>query len=166
MKHAYTAEVRWHRRGEDFLDNRYSRKHSLRFDGGLEVPGSASPQVVPFPMSDASAMDPEEAFVASLSSCHMLFFLSLAAKARFCVDSYVDCAVGLMDKAADGKVAMTVVTLRPGVRFSGERLPTQSELGSLHHAAHESCFIANSVKTDVRCEPVEIDSAPLAVVGR
>lgn len=150
----YTAEVLWLRNEGDFAGNRYSRRHLLRFDGGLEVPGSSSPHVVPLPMSDASALDPEEAFVASLSSCHMLWFLSIAAKRKFCVDRYFDAAKGLMEKNAEGKVAMTVVTLRPDVTFSGEHQPTRKELDRLHHEAHESCFIANSVKTDVRCEPV------------
>jgi organic hydroperoxide reductase OsmC/OhrA len=150
----YTAEILWLRNEGDFAGNRYSRRHLLRFDGGLEVPGSSSPHVVPLPMSDASALDPEEAFVASLSSCHMLWFLSIAAKRKFCVDRYFDAAKGLMEKNAEGKVAMTVVTLRPDVTFSGERQPTREELDRLHHEAHEACFIANSVKTDVRCEPV------------
>ena len=153
MSH-YTAEVLWLRNDGDFLGNRYSRRHLLRFDGGLEVPGSSSPSVVPVPMSDASALDPEEAFVASLSSCHMLWFLSIAAKRKFCVDRYFDAASGVMEKNVDGKMAMTIVTLRPDVTFSGERLPTREELGRLHHEAHEACFIANSVKTEVRCEPV------------
>ena len=150
----YTAEVSWQRNGEDFLGNRYSRKHWLRFDGGLEVPGSSSPHVVPVPMSDASALDPEEDFVASLSSCHMLWFLSIAAKNQFVVDCYLDAASGIMEKNAAGKMAMTVVTLRPEVKFSGERLPTREALEQLHHEAHEACFIANSVKTEVRCKPV------------
>lgn len=150
----YTAEVLWQREGQDFSSQRYSRRHLLRFDGGLVVPGSSSPQVVPLPMSDASALDPEEAFVASLASCHMLFFLSLAAKQKFCVDRYFDAATGVMEKNADGKIAMTVVTLRPDVTFSGEPIPSRRELDQLHHDAHEACFIANSVKTDVRCEPV------------
>lgn len=150
----YTAEVLWLRNEGDFAGNRYSRRHLLRFDGGLEVPGSSSPYVVPLPMSDASALDPEEAFVSSLSSCHMLWFLSIAAKRKFCVDRYFDAAEGVMEKNADGKMAMTLVTLRPDVEFSGERRPTREELDSLHHEAHDACFIANSVKTDVRCEPV------------
>ena len=150
----YTAEISWQRNGEDFLGNRYSRRHAMRFDGGAVVAGSSSPQVVPLPMSDASAVDPEEAFVASLSSCHMLWFLSIAAKHQFCVDSYVDAASGVMAKNADGKIAMTVVTLRPDVAFSGEKLPTRAEIDALHHEAHEACYIASSVKTDVRCEPV------------
>jgi organic hydroperoxide reductase OsmC/OhrA len=106
------------------------------------------------PYSKAEAVDPEEAFVASLSSCHMLWFLSIAAKRGFCVDSYADDAVGLMEKNPSGRLAMTRVTLRPKAIFSGERLPTTVELQAMHHEAHEECFIANSVKTDVRCEPI------------
>ncbi|SDD15417.1 Organic hydroperoxide reductase OsmC/OhrA [Cupriavidus sp. YR651] len=150
----YTAEVLWQRNEEDFLGNRYSRRHLLRFDGGIEVPGSSSPHVVPLPMSDANAVDPEEAFIASLSACHMLWFLSLAAKQRFCVDRYEDKATGRMEKNAEGRMAMTVVTLRPDVVFSGPLRPTREDIDHLHHAAHDACFIANSVRTDVRCEPV------------
>ncbi|WP_332774606.1 OsmC family protein [Polaromonas sp.] len=150
----YSAEILWQRGEQDFLGNRYSRRHLLRFDGGAEVAGSSSPHVVPVPMSDAAAVDPEEAFVASLSSCHMLWFLSIAAKRKFCVDRYADAAVGVMAKNAEGKTAMTVVTLRPEVQFSGERLPTREQIEQLHHEAHAECFIANSVKTEVRCEPV------------
>ncbi|SFV00556.1 Organic hydroperoxide reductase OsmC/OhrA [Polaromonas sp. YR568] len=153
MSH-YSAETLWERKDANFLDNRYSRRHLLRFDGGLEVPGSSSPSVVPLPMSDASALDPEEAFVSSLSSCHMLWFLTMAVKRKFCVDRYFDAATGVMEKNAEGKVAMTVVTLHPEVTFSGEKLPTRAELDKMHHDAHEACFIASSVKTDVRCEPV------------
>lgn len=150
----YTTEVLWERGEQDFLDKRYSRRHVIRFDGGIELPGSSSPHVVPVPLSDASAVDPEEAFVASLSTCHMLWFLGLAAKGGFRVDRYVDRAVGVMEKNAEGRIAMTVVTMHPDVTFSGERLPTREELDHLHHAAHDACYIANSVKTDVRCEPV------------
>ncbi len=151
----YTAEVRWVRDpAQNFLDNRYSRRHELRFDGGAVVAGSSSPHSVPLPMSDAHAVDPEEAFVASLASCHMLWFLALAAKARFCVDRYADAAVGVMAKNAEGRVAITRVRLRPEAGFSGERLPSHAEIEQLHHAAHEACFIANSVKSEVVCEPV------------
>lgn len=150
----YFAEILWLRGEQDFPGNRYSRRHVLRFDGGVEVPGSSSPHVVPVPMSDSAAVDPEEAFVASLSSCHMLWFLSIAAKNKFCVDRYLDSAVGVMEKNEDGKLAMSVVTLRPAVSFSGERLPTREEIDRMHHEAHEDCFIANSVKSEVRCEPV------------
>ncbi len=151
----YRADLLWVRGvAEDFVANRYSRRHLLRFDGGAEVAASSSPQVVPLPWSDASAVDPEEAFVASLSSCHMLWFLSLAAKQRYCVDRYADAASGVMARNAEGKLAMTQVTLRPEVVFSGERVPSRDELLALHEAAHDACFIANSVKTEVRCEPV------------
>jgi organic hydroperoxide reductase OsmC/OhrA len=150
----YTAEVLWLRSDQDFFGNRYSRKHLLRFDGGIEVPGSSSPHVVPLPMSDATAVDPEEAFVASLASCHMLWFLSIAAKRKFCVDRYFDAAVGIMGKNTEGKMAMLAVVLKPEVQFSGEHIPTIEQISSMHHEAHEECFIANSVKTEVRCEPV------------
>ena len=151
----YTAEVIWERDpAQDFLGNRYSRKHLLRFDGGVEIPGSSAPSSVPLPMSDASAVDPEEAFVASLASCHMLWFLAIAAKRRFVVDRYVDAAVGVMARNEQGKLAMTRVTLRPEVTFSGEHRPSRNELDQLHHKAHEECYIANSVKTEVICEPI------------
>ena len=150
----YSATIRWERGDQRFTDNRYSRRHSWSFDGGAQVVASSSPHVVPLPYSDAGAVDPEEAFVASLSSCHMLWFLSIAAKRGFCVDSYVDDAVGTMSKNDSGKLAITRVTLRPNVAFSGERIPTRSELETMHHQAHEECFIANSVKPDVQCQPV------------
>ena len=150
----HTAEVLWLRSDQDFVSNRYSRKHLLRFDGGIEVPGSSSPHVVPLPMSDATAVDPEEAFVASLASCHMLWFLSIAAKRKFCVDRYFDAAEGLMGKNTEGRMAMLIVTLKPDVQFSGECRPTIKQITSMHHEAHEECYIANSVKTEVRCEPV------------
>ncbi|MDC7690515.1 OsmC family protein [Vogesella indigofera] len=153
----YTAEVLWLRDGQDFLGNKYSRRHTLRFDGGAEIVGSSSPHVVPLPMSDAAAVDPEEAFVASLSSCHMLWFLSIASKRKFCVDRYFDPAVGIMGKNVNGKMSMLKVTLKPEVIFSGKRLPSRIEIGQMHHEAHEECFIANSVKTEVLCEPVYAD---------
>lgn len=149
----YTAVVVWQRGDQPFLDNRYSRRHLMRFDGGVEVPGSSSPHVVPLPYSDPAAVDPEEAFVASLASCHMLWFLSLAAKRGFRVDRYVDAAEGVMAPNEAGKLAMTVVTLRPSVQFSGDARPTREEIDALHHAAHDACFIASSVKSEVRCEP-------------
>jgi organic hydroperoxide reductase OsmC/OhrA len=153
----YTAETIW-RRGdtspEDFVGRRYSRRHRLRFDGGIEVPGSSSPHVVPLPYSDAAAVDPEEAFVSALSSCHMLWFLDLASRAGFCVDRYTDAATGVMKKNEAGQLAMTSVVLHPAVEFSGERTPSREEVERLHHAAHDACFIANSVKTVVSVEPV------------
>jgi organic hydroperoxide reductase OsmC/OhrA len=151
----YTARLFWNRGTQDFLGNRYSRRHMLQFDGGVELPGSSSPHVVPVPQSDPAAVDPEEMFVASLSSCHMLWFLSIAAKRGFCVDSYMDSPIGVLEKQA-GKYVMSVVTLHPEAQFSGERLPTRAQIDELHHEAHEECFIANSVKTEVRCEPIYI----------
>jgi organic hydroperoxide reductase OsmC/OhrA len=151
---SYTAEISWVRGEQPFLDNKYKRKHVWRFDGGIEVAGSASPHVVPLPYSEAAAVDPEEAFVASLSSCHMLWFLSMAVKNKFMVDSYQDAATGVMSKNAEGRWAMTTVTLHPQVRFSGARQPSREELDTMHHEAHEQCFIASSVRTDVRCEPI------------
>ena len=149
----YTAQLRWQRAAhETFTDQRYSRAHTLRFDGGAEVRASSSPLSVPLPWSDAAGVDPEEMFVAALSSCHMLWFLSLAASRGHGVDSYEDNAVGLMARNAEGRTAMTVVTLRPKVAFT-HAAPDAAALAALHHAAHERCFIANSVKTEVRCEP-------------
>ncbi|MDE2093502.1 MAG: OsmC family protein [Burkholderiales bacterium] len=151
----YTAEVIWLRDpAQAFLDHRYSRRHLWRFDGGAQVAGSSSPHSVPLPMSDAGAVDPEEAFVAALASCHMLWFLALAAKRGFVVDRYADAAVGVMAKNAEGRMAVTRVTLRPEVGFSGDRRPTHAQIEQLHHEAHDACYIANSVKSEVVCEPV------------
>ena len=150
---SYTADLLWERGEQDFLSNRYSRRHLIRFDGGAVLAGSSSPYVVPLPWSDASAVDPEEAFVASLSSCHMLWFLSIAAKRGVCVDRYADAAEGVMARNAERRMAMTVVTLRPTVAFSGAAQPTPGQIANMHHEAHDECFIANSVKTEVRCEP-------------
>lgn len=150
----YTAVIKWSRNGATFTDNRYSRAHLWQFDGGIEVPASSSPQVVPIPMSTAAAVDPEEAFIASLSSCHMLWFLAIAAKRGYAVESYRDEAVGVMAKDSSGKMAMTLVTLRPAVEFGSEKRPTADDLLALHHEAHAQCYIANSVRTEVRCEPI------------
>ncbi len=148
----YTAQLLWQRAdGEAFTDNRYHRAHRLRFDGGVELPASSSPLVVPR-FSDPAAVDPEEMFVASLSSCHMLWFLSLAAADGWCVDRYDDAAEGVMARDTQGRMAMTQVTLRPQVVFAGHQ-PDAAQLHDLHHRAHDACFIANSVRTDVRCEP-------------
>lgn len=151
----YTAEIRWNRDGQKFTDNRYSRAHTWHFDGGTVVPASSSPGVVPLPMSDAAAVDPEEAFIASLSSCHMLWFLSIAAKQGYTVDTYADATSGVMAKNPAGKLAITKVTLRPLVIFSGAKIPDQAALDALHHAAHEECFIAQSVRSEVVVEPRE-----------
>ncbi|NUZ06487.1 OsmC family protein [Piscinibacter koreensis] len=151
---SYGAEIEWQRDEQVFDLRRYSRRHVMRFDGGAEVAGSSSPHVVPVPLSDPAAVDPEELFVASLASCHMLFFLSFAAEAGWRVDRYLDRAVGVMGAGADGRQAMTRVTLRPEVTFGGDRMPDAGAIDALHHRAHEACFIANSVKAVVACEPV------------
>ena len=149
----YTAQLIWQRAADElFTTQRYSRRHLLRFDGGAELPGSSSPAVVPLPWSDPAAVDPEEMFVASLASCHMLWFLSLAAKRGHTVDRYTDEAVGVMARNAQGQLAMTLVTLRPQVVF-GADAPDADALAALHHEAHAQCFIANSVRTEVRVEP-------------
>jgi organic hydroperoxide reductase OsmC/OhrA len=148
----YTATVEWSRGDARFTDLAYSRAHRWRFDGGAVVPASSSPQVVPMPHSDAAAVDPEEAFVASLSSCHMLWFLSIAAKHGFVVDAYSDEASGTMARNAERKLAMTEVVLRPRVRFHGQA-PDAVAHDAMHHEAHDRCFIANSVRTHVRVEP-------------
>jgi organic hydroperoxide reductase OsmC/OhrA len=150
----YHATVQWQRAAQEaFVDNRYHRAHRWRFDGGAEIAASSSPQVVPLPYSDAGAVDPEEAFVASLSSCHLLWFLSIAAAAGHVVEHYEDEAVGTMARNAQGQLAMTEVVLRPRVAFAAGRAPTPQQHAQLHHRAHAECFIASSVKTEVRCEP-------------
>ena len=146
---AYTATIRWSREGaEGFAKGQYSRAHVWAFDGGAVVPASPSPHVVPAPWSDLAGVDPEEAFVASLSSCHMLFFLDFARRGGWTVDSYVDEAEGVLEKRADGKIAMTRVTLHPRMTWSGEP-PDETAIADLHNRAHEACFIANSVTTEV-----------------
>ena len=148
----YTAAIRWSRAGDgDFAKGQYSRAHEWAFNGGAVVPASASPHIVPAPWSDLAGVDPEEAFVASLSSCHMLFFLDFARRDGWTIDSYVDEAEGELAKGADGKMAMTRVTLRPRIAWKDEG-PDPAGLADLHHKAHEACFIANSVTTDVRVE--------------
>ncbi|WP_332878883.1 OsmC family protein [Massilia sp. S19_KUP03_FR1] len=148
----FTARLAWRRGKQPFLDQRYSRAHTWDFDGGATVPASSSPLSVPLPMSDAAAVDPEEALVASVSSCHMLFFLSLAAQHGYIVDAYDDPAIGEMDVDADGKTAMTLIRLRPALAFSGANLPDAAAIAALHHAAHERCYIANSLKTVIVIE--------------
>lgn len=148
----HVATVAWTRDGARFTDNRYSRAHVLRFDGGVEVPGSSSPHSVPLPYSRTDAVDPEEAFVASISSCHMLWFLSIAAQRGFTVDDYVDEAEGFLERDPEGRMSVTRVKLRPRIRWSGERVPTSGDVTSIHDEAHHECFIANSVRTEIRIE--------------
>ena len=150
---SYTATIRWKRlEGQGFDQGRYSRAHEWAFDGGAVVPASASPHIVPAPWSDDRGVDPEEAFIASLSSCHMLFFVDFARRAGFIVDAYIDDAEGVMEQGDDGRTAMTRVMLRPRVSWSGVGQPDDAQIAELHHQAHDACFLANSVKTQVTVE--------------
>lgn len=145
----FEATVEWTRAADaSFVDGRYSRGHSWRFDGGATVEASSSPHSVPLPFSVAEYVDPEEALVAALSSCHMLFFLSLAAKRGFVVDRYLDAAEGTMTKNAKGRMAMTKVVLNPRVAYHGNR-PDRATEEQMHHQAHDLCYIANSVTAEV-----------------
>jgi organic hydroperoxide reductase OsmC/OhrA len=148
----YTATIRWARIGDgDFAKGQYSRAHEWAFDGGAVVSAGPSPHIVPDPWGNPAGVDPEEAFVASLSSCHMLFFVDFARRAGWMIDGYVDEAEGVLEKNVDGKMAMTRVTLRPRVSWAGEA-PDQAAIADLHNRAHEACFIANSVTTEVKVE--------------
>jgi organic hydroperoxide reductase OsmC/OhrA len=156
VTHEYTAAVLWQREaGAAFTDNRYSRRHEIHFDGGAVMAASSAVSSVPLPWSDPSAVDPEEMLVAAIASCHMLWFLSLAARARFVVQRYRDRAVGLMTKNERGKLWLSDVALRPEVTFTGDRQPTPDELEALHHKAHEECFIANSVRTQITVQMLD-----------
>ena len=148
----HLATVSWDRAGARFTDNRYSRVHQWEFDGGAVIQAAASPDVVPLPLTDGAAVDPEEAFVAAVSSCHMLWFLSLAAKEGFCVNSYRDQAVGTMGKNEEGRDAVISVALRPHAEFGEGKTPTAGDLERLHEAAHDKCFIANSIRSTITRE--------------
>ena len=145
----HTASISWKRTSPDFLKGKYSREHTWTFDGGFTMPASPSPSVVPVPYSNPAHVDPEEAFVASISSCHMLTFVYLAGRQGFQVESYDDAAVGVMTKNEKGVPWMSRVTLNPKIVYSGEKKPTPADEEHLHHLAHEQCYIANSVKTEV-----------------
>jgi organic hydroperoxide reductase OsmC/OhrA len=146
----HTAEIVWRSDG-GFAEGSYSRRHEWRFDGGAVVAGSSSPAVVPEPMSDPAAIDPEEALVASVASCHMLWFLDLARRAGLDVASYGDSAEAEMGRIAPGRVGIVKITLRPRITFAGRR-PDGAELDALHHQAHERCFIANSLNCEIVIE--------------
>ncbi|HEV2595632.1 MAG TPA: OsmC family protein [Sphingomicrobium sp.] len=148
----YTATIRWNRQGNgNFTKGEYPRRHQWEFDGGIIVPASASPHIVPAPWSDERAVDPEEAFVASIASCHMLFFVDFARRDGFVVESYIDEAEGKLEQRVDGKTAITGVKLHPRVSW-GDAPPGQATIADLHHRAHEACFIANSVTSEVTVE--------------
>jgi organic hydroperoxide reductase OsmC/OhrA len=145
----YKATIKWTRTSPDFLKGKYSREHTWTFDGGVTVPATSSQHVVPVPYSNPANVDPEEAFVASLSSCHRLTFLFMAQKQGFQIDAYEDEAVGVVAKNEAGRMWVSTVTLNPKIAFGGEKQPSSQDLERLHHQAHEYCFIANSVKTEV-----------------
>lgn len=151
---AHRATVEWALGDGDFAKGRYSRLHTLQFEGGISVPGTASPSVVPTPWSSSEAVDPEAAFTAALSACHMLTFLDLARRAGFTISAYRDEAEGTLARVARGKLAVTKVVLRPEITWTGEKRPSAEELDALHHQAHDLCFIANSVTTEVVVEGV------------
>ena len=155
MAAEHFATIQWQRGSdENFLDKRYHRAHRWQFDGGATVAASSSPHVVPLPYSDAAAVDPEEAFVAALSSCHMLWFLDFACRAGWRVNRYTDAAVGTMAPDAQGRLVVSHVQLRPVTRFDPAHAPTAEVLAELHHQAHAACFLANSVKTQIDCAPL------------
>jgi organic hydroperoxide reductase OsmC/OhrA len=146
----YTASTSWTRSANEvFIDGKYSRVHQWKFDGGMQFDASASPHVVPIPMSNPSFIDPEEAFIASLSSCHLLFFLFYCSRQKYAVTQYEDHAEGIMGKGEDGKEQMLSVTLHPAAQFEEGKSPSRESLAHLHELAHESCYIANSVKTKI-----------------
>ena len=157
---AHGAIIEWTRGDQPFVDKRYSRLHRWTFDGGQIVPGSSAPAAAPVPMSDPSAVGPEEAMIASLSSCHMLWFLDIASRAGLRVNRYTDAAVGTMAQDEQGRLVVTQVQLRPVTRFDAAHAPSAAQLQDLHHQAHAACFLANSVKTRIDCAPVlEVEGA-------
>ena len=149
----HSATIEWQRSTGDFAYSTYDRSHRIRFDDGIAVAGNAASANIPPTAPRGHGVDPEQAFVASLASCHMLWFLHLACQAHFFVDRYTDRAVGVLEKNRDGKMAMTRVTLRPAVVFGGGEKPSAAQLYELHEKAHAECFIANSVLTEVTIEP-------------
>jgi organic hydroperoxide reductase OsmC/OhrA len=151
----YTANVRWEiSEGEDFPTNKYSRAHVWSFDGGAKVSGSAAPGYLPAALIDESAVDPEEALLAAAASCHMLYFLAYAAKAGFSISSYEDNPVGEVEKNEAGDPWVSTIVMRPYAAFTGETLPGAEEIEHLHHKAHKSCIIANSLKSAMTIEPI------------
>ena len=150
----YTAQIHWAKQTqESFVDNQYSRVHQWSLDGGSTIPMSSSPQVVPIPMSDESLPDPEETFIASIASCHMLFFLFFAAQQKYIVTTYVDNPEGIMQKNETGKQSITDIQLKPKVSFEGEKIPGIEQIQALHSLAHQNCFLANSVKSSIQIYP-------------
>ena len=155
----HRVNVVWERGEAPFVDKKYSRAHTWRFDGGAVVPGSAAAGVVPAVYCNPAAVDPEEALAAAVSSCHMLWFLVFAAAKGYVVDRYDDDAEALLAKAEDGKYAVTQIVLAPKVTIRGPLQPSPEEFDALHHQAHEECFIARSVKSEIVLRPVHLPIA-------
>lgn len=150
MAHVYKATVHWQRpEGAVFTDNKYSRAHEWRFDEGVVVTASSAPSSIAPPMSRPDAVDPEEALVAACSSCHMMFFLALAGRRGFVVESYTDDAVGVMTKNDAGKLYISEITLNPKIAWSGEKTPGEADVAAFHERAHAECYIANSIRATV-----------------
>jgi organic hydroperoxide reductase OsmC/OhrA len=146
----YSATIIWQRgKDEKYIDNKYSRGHEWSFDGGISIPASASPKVVPLPYSIEENIDPAEAFIASIASCHMLYFLSIAAKMNFIVDEYIDNPVGVLENDNEGFMAITKVILNPKVKFYNNMILLPKEIDEIHNKAHQKCFLVNSIKTHV-----------------
>lgn len=150
----HLASIVWQRGEQVFSDNQYSRAHEWQFDGGLRVPASSAPSSVPLPMSVAENVDPEEAVVAALASCHMLFFLAFACKKGYIVDHYEDHPVGTMEKNERNRLYLANIVLQPKVTFSGDNQPDQEAIIALHELSHDHCYIANSLKATVTIQPV------------
>ncbi|HEY4370869.1 MAG TPA: OsmC family protein [Burkholderiales bacterium] len=153
MSATFTASIAWQRGDARFTDKRYSRAHTWTFDGGAVVAASSSPHSVPLPYSDPRGVDPEEALVAALASCHMLFFVGACARDGWVLDSYADEPVAAMSKNAAGKAYISRIVLRPRLVFSGENQPSPAQVAALHHWSHEECYIANSIRAEVVIEP-------------
>jgi organic hydroperoxide reductase OsmC/OhrA len=146
----HKAAIRWALKGDDFFKGKYSREHTWTFDGGLTVAASSSPSAVPVPYSNPAHVDPEEAYVAAISSCHMLTYLFVASRQGFLVERYEDEAVGVMRKQErGGAIWVSAVTLNPRIVYGGDKQPSPADEERMHHLAHEQCFIANSVKTEI-----------------
>jgi organic hydroperoxide reductase OsmC/OhrA len=150
----HKATIIWNRTNPEFLAGKYSRQHTWTFDGGITIPASASPAVVAPPWSNPAYVDPEEAFVASVSSCHMLTFLFLASQQGFLVDSYHDEAIGMMSRNERGAPWVSLIRLRPQITYSGDKRPTPTDEQHLHHLAHDQCFIANSIDSKIEVEGI------------
>lgn len=154
MSQVHNATVAWRRGEQPFLDKKYSREHVWRFDDGCEIAGSCPPsKLIPVPMARADAVDPEEGLVAALAACHMLFFLAFAAKEGYRVDAYVDAASGTLGKNERGRTFLERITLRPAVTFSGDKIPTAEAAAGLHHRAHDHCYIANTIRSQIVIDP-------------